>query len=73
MIIEKIKETGDSLKMLEGHDRLQYLVDKAKEVEPLPQLVKTESNRIHGCASKLWIIGGLQTDNTMIYRVKNIT
>tara|TARA_X000000368_G_scaffold332954_1_gene270210 strand:+ start:20164 stop:20583 length:420 start_codon:yes stop_codon:yes gene_type:complete len=69
MIIEKIKETGDSLKMLEGHDRLQYLVDKAKEVEPLPQLVKTESNRIHGCASKLWIIGGLQTDNTMIYRV----
>jgi len=69
MIIEKIKETGDSLKMLTGHDRLQYLVDKAKEVEPLPQLVKTESNRIHGCASKLWIIGGLQTDNTMIYRV----
>lgn len=30
MIIEKIKETGDSLKMLEGHDRLQYLVDKAQ-------------------------------------------
>ena len=46
MIIERIKEMGDNLKMLQGHDRLQYLVDKAKEVAPLPDVVKTEENRI---------------------------
>ena len=60
---------GNDLKMLEGHDRLQYLVDKAKEVEPLPDAVKTEENRIHGCASKLWIVGGADTENKMQYRV----
>ena len=60
---------GENLKMLEGHDRLQYLVDKAKEVEPLPDAVKTEDNRIHGCASKLWIIGGANEENKMQYRV----
>ena len=60
---------GDNLRMLQGHDRLQYLVDKAKEVEPLPDAVKTEENRIHGCASKLWIIGGANEDNKMQYRV----
>ena len=38
-LVEKIKESGDLLKTLEGHDRLQYLVDKAKEVEDLPDLV----------------------------------
>jgi len=69
MIIDKIKETGDNLKLLEGHDRLQYLVDKAKEVEPLPDAAKTENNRIHGCASKLWIIGGADTENKMRYQV----
>jgi len=69
MILEKIKEFGNDLKMLEGHDRLQYLVDKAKEVEPLPDAVKTEENRIHGCASKLWIVGGADTENKMQYRV----
>ena len=57
-LANKIKESGDLLKTLEGHDRLQYLVDKAKEVEDLPDIVKTEENRIRGCASKLWIIGG---------------
>jgi len=69
MIIDRIKETGENLKMLEGHDRLQYLVDKAREVKPLPEAAKTEDNRIRGCASKLWIIGGADTENKMQYQV----
>jgi cysteine desulfuration protein SufE len=69
MILDRIRDMGDNLKMLEGHDRLQYLVDKAKEVEPLPDAAKTEDNRIHGCASKLWIIGGAKEDGTMMYQV----
>ena len=69
MIIDKIKEMGDNLKMLEGHDRLHYLIDKAKEVEPLPESAKTEENRIQGCASKLWLIGGMRDDGSMMYQV----
>ena len=57
-IIDKIQQMGADLRLLQGQDRLQYLVDKAREVEPLPEAAKTEANRIHGCASKLWIIGG---------------
>jgi len=44
-------------------------VDKAKEVEPLPDTAKTEANRIHGCASKLWIIGGADREDKMRYQV----
>ena len=69
MIVDKIKEMGENLRMLEGHDRLHYLIDKAKEVDPLPEVVNTEQNRIRGCASKLWLIGGVREDNTMMYQV----
>ena len=69
MILDKIKEMGDNLKMLQGHDRLAYLIDKAKEIEPLPESAKTNNNRIHGCASKLWLIGGARDDGTMMYQV----
>ncbi len=69
MIIDKIRELGDNLRMLEGHDRLHYLIDKAKELEPLPEPAKTEENRIRGCASKLWLIGGAKEDGTMTYQV----
>ena len=69
MIIDKIQEMGDNLKLLEGHDRIHYLVDKAKDIDPLPESAKTDENRIRGCASKLWIIGGTREDHTMNYQV----
>ena len=68
MIIDKIKQMGEDLSMLERHDRLQYLVDKAREVEPMAEEHKTEDNRIHGCASKLWIVGTKDIDDTMQYQ-----
>ena len=69
MITDKIQEMGENLRLLEGHDRLQYLVDKANEVETLPDAAKTEDYRIHGCASKLWIIGGADAEQNMRYQV----
>ena len=69
MIADKITERGDNLRLLEGHDRIHYLVDKAKEIDPLPEAAKTEENRIRGCASKLWVIGGAREDGTMMYQV----
>ena len=69
MIIDKITEMGENLKLLQGHDRLHYLIDKAKDIEPLPEPAKTEENRIRGCASKLWLIGGVRDDDTMMYQV----
>ena len=69
MIVDKIQEMGDNLKLLEGHDRLHYLIDKAKDINPLPESAKTDENRIRGCASKLWVIGGTREDNTMNYQV----
>jgi cysteine desulfuration protein SufE len=69
MIADKITEMGDNLRLLEGHDRIHYLVDKAKEIDPLPEAAKTEENRIRGCASKLWVIGGAREDGTMMYQV----
>ena len=69
MITDKITEMGDNLRLLEGHDRLHYLIDKAKDMEPLPEAAKIDDNRIRGCASKLWIIGGAKEDGTMMYQV----
>ena len=45
------------------------MVDKGKEIKPLPEELKIEKNRIHGCASNLWIVGGVTKENTMKYYV----
>ena len=69
MIKQRIQSKGDDLKMLQGHDRLAYLIDIAKDVPQLPDEVKIDQNKIRCCASNLWLIGGAKEDNTMIYKI----
>ena len=66
-IIENIKTRGNDLSVLEGMDRIQYLVDIAKEVKPLADKHKTNQNKIRGCASNLWVVGEMNHYNKMYY------
>ena len=68
MIIDKIKNKGESMSVLEGMERLQYIIDEAKKVEPLSIEHKTEENKIRGCISNLWVTGNVQQDGTMQYK-----
>ena len=66
-IIEKIKTRGKDISVLEGMDRIQYLVDIAKEVKPLADKHKIDQNKIRGCASNLWVVGEMNRYNKMYY------
>ena len=46
MIIKKIIAKGEEISILEGTDRLQYLIDIAKDAEPLEAKHKIEQNKI---------------------------
>ena len=67
-LVSKIKERGKELSILEGHDRLQYLIDIARDVKELPTSDKIEENKIRGCVSNLWVTGEERQDGTMYYK-----
>ena len=56
-IIENIKTRGKEMSVLQGKERLHYLIDLARKKDPLADKHKIEENRIRGCASNLWVIG----------------
>ena len=56
MITDKIKTRGKDLSVLEGMDRIQYLVDLAKEVKPLADKHKINQNK--SISSLLMLIYG---------------
>ena len=68
MILDKIKDKGESMSVLEGMERLQYIIDEAQQVKPLAPEHKTEENKIRGCISNLWVTGKVQEDGTMKYQ-----
>lgn len=67
MILDKIKDKGESMSVLEGMERLQYIIDEAMKVEPLAQEHKIDENKIRGCISNLWVGGEQLADGTMKY------
>ena len=68
MILDKINARDEEMAPLEGHDRLHYLIDIAREVEPLTDVEKIEENKIRGCTSNLWVTGKRNNDDTMSYK-----
>jgi cysteine desulfuration protein SufE len=36
-------------------DRYRYVIDLGRELQPLPDGLKTEANIVHGCQSQVWI------------------
>ena len=68
MIVEKIKQLGQEISVLEGTDRLQYLIDNAKNSKSLDNEYKIEKNKIPGCASNLWVVGTKLNNGTMEYQ-----
>ena len=67
MIKDLIKTKGEEISVLEGTDRLQYLIDLAKEASALDDRYKVDQNKIFGCASNLWVVGKKDNGN-MQYR-----
>lgn len=67
MIEERIKQQAELMEPLVGHDRLHYLIDIAREVEPLTEQEKIDENKIRGCASNLWLVGQC-IDGLMYYK-----
>ena len=68
MILDKIKDKGENMAVLEGMERLQYIIDEAKSVAPLGAEHKTEENKIRGCISNLWVTGKVLENGTMQYQ-----
>ena len=67
MLKDKIKMTGDEISILDNENKLQYLIDLAKDVDVLDQKFKIDENKIFGCASNLWVVAE-KSDGKIFYK-----
>jgi cysteine desulfuration protein SufE len=49
-------EIAENLSVLEDwEDRYRYVIDLGRALPPLPEELRTEANRVQGCASQVWL------------------
>ena len=65
-ITEKIEYWGSNLKLLEGLDRFQYIIEQARMAKPMNEKFRIPEFQIHGCASKLWVVPELRQDRLFL-------
>ena len=39
-------------------ERYQYLIDLGRRLPPLPDELKTDAHKVHGCQSQVWLVSG---------------
>ena len=68
MIKDIIKNKGDEISVLTSNDKLEYLIDLAKDCDSLEDKYKIDKNKIFGCASNLWVVGEKKSNGTISYK-----
>lgn len=44
-------------------ERIEYVLDLGKRLEPLPDALRVEANKVHGCQSQVWMVAELDEAN----------
>lgn len=45
----------DDYELLEGEDRYRLLIDLGRNLEPMPDALKTEATKVRGCSASVWV------------------
>ncbi len=46
----------------EWDDRYRYVIELGRTLEPLPEALRTETNKVQGCASQVWMATRVRPD-----------
>ena len=60
MALPPLSEILDDYELLDGEDRYRLLIDLGRELEPMPDALKTDATRVRGCSASVWVYPTMQ-------------
>jgi cysteine desulfuration protein SufE len=55
MSLPPLSDILDEYELLEGEDRYRLLIDLGRELEPMPEALKTDATKVPGCSASVWV------------------
>ena len=55
MPLPALNEILEDYELLDGEDRYRLLIDLGRELEPMPDALKTDATKVRGCSSSVWV------------------
>ena len=55
MPLPALNEILEDYELLDGEDRYRLLIDLGRELEPMPDALKTDATKVRGCSASVWV------------------
>jgi cysteine desulfuration protein SufE len=55
MPLPPLQDILDEYELLEGEDRYRLLIDLGRQLDPMPDALKTEATKVRGCSASVWL------------------
>lgn len=50
-----LSEILEEYQLLDGEDRYRLLIDLGRQLEPMPDVLKTDATKVRGCSASVWV------------------
>src|SRR3954454_10817200 len=50
-----LKEILEEYELVDAEDRYRLLIDLGRQLEPMPDALKTDSTKVRGCSASVWV------------------
>ena len=55
MLLPDLASIHDDYAFLEGDDRIAYLIDLGRGLDPMLDALKTDATKVRGCSASVWV------------------
>jgi len=53
--LPSIQDVFEDYALLDGEDRYRLLIDLGRQLEPMPDALKTDATKVRGCSASVWV------------------
>ena len=55
MPLPPLDDIFDDYALLDGEDRYRLLIELGRQLEPMPDALKTDATKVRGCSASVWV------------------
>lgn len=63
--MRSLDDIRDEYEFLDGDERYRLLIELGRELDPMPDALKTDATRVRGCSASVWVYPTAQDDGQL--------
>ncbi|MEO6093010.1 MAG: SufE family protein [Novosphingobium sp.] len=60
-----LDDIGDEYELLDGDERYRLLIELGRELDPMPDALKTDATKVRGCSASVWLYPTRREDGAL--------